>query len=134
MKEVSLGLVFILKEMFTLVEIVILVLTIIAQSLLRGRIPCVVDRVHSITTPGEVVDALVTEFGVTINPRRQDLIDACKEAKGEHTVPLIPIDELAARAHQMSGPMEPVAQGDRIIGVIEWRDGTVIDVVRELAK
>lgn len=109
-------------------------LTIIAQPLLRGRIPCVVDRVHSITTPGEVVDALVTEFGVTINPRRQDLIDACKEAKGEHTVPLIPIDELAARAHQMSGPMEPVAQGDRIIGVIEWRDGTVIDVVRELAK
>ena len=23
---------------------------------------------------------------------------------------------------------------DRIIGVVEWRDGTVIDVVRQLAK
>ncbi len=104
-------------------------LTIIAQPLLRGRIPCVVDRVHAITTPGEVVDALVTEFGVTINPRRVDLIDACKEA-GD--VPLVPIDELVAKAHAMSGPMEPVAQKDRIVGVIEWRDGTVIDVVRQL--
>ena len=78
---------------------------------------------------GEVVDALVTEFGVTINPRRTDLIDACKEAGG---VPLVPIDELVAKAHEMSGPMEPVAQKDRIVGVIEWRDGTVIDVVRQL--
>lgn len=109
-------------------------LTIIAQPLLRGRIPCVVDRVHAVTTPGEVIDALVTEFGVTINPRRQDLIDACREAKGKDAVPLVPIDELAERARAMSGRMEPVKQGDRIVGVIEWRDGTVIDVVRELAK
>lgn len=108
-------------------------LTIIAQPLLRGRIPCVVDRVHAVTTPGEVVDALVTEYGVTINPRRQDLIEACKEAKGNDAVPLVSIEELADRARRMSGEMEPVRQGDRIVGVIEWRDGTVIDVVRQLA-
>jgi citrate lyase subunit alpha/citrate CoA-transferase len=107
-------------------------LTIIAQPLLRGRIPCVVERVHTVTTPGEVIDALVTEFGVTINPLRQDLIDACKEQKGAGAVPLVPIDELAAKARGMSGPMAPVAQDDRIIGVVEWRDGTVIDVVRQL--
>jgi citrate lyase subunit alpha/citrate CoA-transferase len=107
-------------------------LTIIAQPLLRGRIPCVTDRVHSITTPGEVVDAIVTEFGVTIIPRRQDLIDACKEFGDRNALPLVPIDELRDRARKMSGPMEPVAQGGKIIGVIEWRDGTVIDVVRQL--
>ncbi|GHV56482.1 citrate lyase subunit alpha [Synergistales bacterium] len=107
-------------------------LTIIAQPLLRGRIPCVVDRVHAVTTPGEVVDALVTEFGVTINPRRTDLIDAFK-ASGARGVPLVPIDELAAKAKSLSGPMAPPRHGGRIIGVIEWRDGTVIDVIRELA-
>ena len=107
-------------------------LTIIAQPLLRGRIPCVVDRVHTITTPGEVIDALVTEFGVTINPLRQDLIDACKEQKGAGAVQLVPIDELAVKARNMSGPMAPVAEGERIIGVVEGRDGTVIDVVRQL--
>ncbi|MBL3593862.1 MAG: citrate lyase subunit alpha [Synergistaceae bacterium] len=106
-------------------------LTIITTPLLRGRIPCVVDDVYTVTTPGEVVDAIVTEFGVAINPLRQDLIDAAKDA-GD--VPLVTIDELAERAHKMSGPMEPVATKDRIIGVVEWRDGTVIDVVRQLDK
>ena len=107
-------------------------LTIIAQPLLRGRIPCVVDSVHTVTTPGEAIDALVTEFGVTINPRRRDLIDACGEAKGKNAVPLVPLDELAERAKRMSGPMSPLRQGDRIVGIVEWRDGTVIDVVRQI--
>ncbi|MDY3868969.1 MAG: citrate lyase subunit alpha [Pyramidobacter sp.] len=106
-------------------------LTIIAQPLLRGRIPCVTDRVFSVTTPGEVVDAVVTEYGVTINPRRSDLIDACCEVKG---VPLVPMDELADRAAAMTGAMDPVETEERIVGVIEWRDGTVIDVVRQLKK
>ena len=57
-------------------------LTIIAQPLLRGRIPCVTDRVYSVTTPGEVIDAIVTEYGITINPRRKDLLDAVGEVKG----------------------------------------------------
>ena len=41
---------------------------------------------------------------------------------------------LADKAAAMAGPMEPVETTDRIIGVVEWRDGTVIDVVRQLAK
>ncbi|WP_352425290.1 citrate lyase subunit alpha [Aminomonas paucivorans] len=106
-------------------------LTIIAQPLLRGRIPCVVDKVHSVTTPGEVVDAVVTEYGVTLNPRRTDLLEACQAAGN---VPLVSVDELVDRAHRMAGPMDPVAQEERIVGVIEWRDGTVIDVVRQLKQ
>jgi len=106
-------------------------LTIIAQPLLRGRIPCVTEKVYNITTPGEVIDAIVTEYGITINPRRKDLLDACAQVKG---LPVIPMDELAARARKMSGPTDPVSTTDRIIGVVEWRDGTVIDVVRQLNK
>lgn len=106
-------------------------LTIITTPLLRGRIPCVVDDVLTVTTPGEVVDAIVTEFGVAINPKRTDLIDAARKAGN---VPLVDMDDLVKRAAAMSGPMEPVATTDRIIGVVEWRDGTVLDVVRQLAK
>ncbi|MDR1965305.1 MAG: citrate lyase subunit alpha [Synergistaceae bacterium] len=109
-------------------------LTIIAQPLMRGRIPCVVDRVHTVTTPGEVVDALVTEFGVTINPQRKDLADACAEFAASRDIPLVPIDELAERARRMSGPMEPIRVSDRVVAVVEWRDGTVIDVIRQLEK
>lgn len=106
-------------------------LTIIAQPLLRGRIPCVVDKVLTVTTPGEVIDALVTEYGVTINPRRTDLIEACKEAGN---VPLVSIDELVDKAIEMTGRMDPVELEDRIVGIVEWRDGTVIDVIRQLKK
>jgi citrate lyase subunit alpha/citrate CoA-transferase len=106
-------------------------LTIIAQPLLRGRIPCVTDSVYSVTTPGEVVDAIVTEYGITVNPRRKDLLDACSAVKG---LPMVSMDELVERAHRMAGPTDPVDTEDRIVGVIEWRDGTVIDVVRQLKQ
>lgn len=106
-------------------------LTIIAQPLLRARIPCVTDSVYSVTTPGEVIDAVVTEYGVTVNPRRKDLLDACSSVTG---LPLVSMEELAARAKRMSGPANPVRATDRIAAVIEWRDGTVIDVVRQLEK
>ena len=106
-------------------------LTIIAQPLLRGRIPCVTDKVVTVTTPGEVVDAVVTEYGVTINPKRQDLIDACAAVKG---LPVVSMEELAARAAKMSGPTDDIKMTDKIVGVVEWRDGTVIDVVRGLKK
>ncbi|MDR2779637.1 MAG: citrate lyase subunit alpha [Synergistaceae bacterium] len=109
-------------------------LSIIAQPLLRGRIPCVVDRVHTITTPGEVIDAVVTEFGVTINPRRKDLLNAWSDFTYARDIPLVSIDELAERAGRMSGPMEPIRAADRVVAVVEWRDGTVIDTVRQLEK
>jgi len=104
-------------------------LTIIAQPLMRGRIPCVTESVHCVTTPGEVIDAVVTEYGITINPRRKDLLDACAAAGG---LPMIPMEELAFRAKKFSGSPDPVETEDRIVAVVEWRDGTVIDTVRQL--
>lgn len=32
---------------------------------------------------------------------------------------------------KICGPQKPVELNDRIIGIIEYRDGTVIDVVRQ---
>ncbi len=48
-------------------------LTIVVVPLVRGRIPCVVDRVLNVVTPGETVDVLVTERGIAVNPRRKDI-------------------------------------------------------------
>jgi len=106
-------------------------LTIITTPLLRGRLPSVVDSVYTVTTPGEVVDAVVTEFGVAINPKRQDLLDAIKPSKD---LPLVTIDELAEKAKKIAGEMAPIEYMERIIGVIEYRDGSVIDVVRQIKK
>jgi len=44
------------------------------------------------------------------------------------------MDELIEKAEEFTGRMSPVETEDRIIGVIDYRDGTVIDVVRQLKK
>jgi citrate lyase subunit alpha/citrate CoA-transferase len=106
-------------------------LTIIAQPLLRGRIPCLVESVHCVTTPGEVVDVLVTEYGVTINPRCPDLLE---QVKGVRDLPLVSMDELIDKASELSGTMDPLEQQDRVVAVVEWRDGSVLDVVRQLGR
>ncbi|MDR1731232.1 MAG: citrate lyase subunit alpha [Synergistaceae bacterium] len=104
-------------------------LTIVAQPLTRGRVPCVVENVHCVTTPGEAIDVLVTEYGATINPRRQDLLECIKEARD---VPVVSMDELIEKALRISGPMDPLETEERIVAVLEWRDGSVLDVIRQV--
>jgi citrate lyase subunit alpha/citrate CoA-transferase len=110
-------------------------LTIVAQPMMRKRVPCVVESVHCVTTPGETIDALATEYGVTINPRRQDLLDCVKSRGGERAaLPLVSMEELIEKALRMSGPMDLLEQEDRIVAVVEWRDGSVLDVVRQVGE
>ena len=103
-------------------------LTIITAPLLRGRIPVVVDEVVVISTPGETVDVLVTDHGIAVNPKRQGLIDRLKDAR----VPLKTIEELKDIAYDTSGKPQQPEFTDKIVALIEYRDGTLIDVLREL--
>lgn len=89
----------------------------------------VVDRVSTLTTPGETVDVLVTEEGVAVNPKREELRDRLLAA-GLTVVPIDQLRNLAARA--ASVPNQP-PNDRRIVAVVEYRDGTVIDVVRAVA-
>ena len=102
-------------------------MTIIVANLLRGRLPILLDKVLTVTTPGETVDVLVTEHGVAVNPRRNELALRLREAG----LPVRDVHELKALAEKMAGvPRTPVFDG-RIVGVVEYRDGTLIDVVRQ---
>jgi citrate lyase subunit alpha / citrate CoA-transferase len=102
-------------------------LAIVVAPLLRGRLPMVLDRVNTIVTPGETVDVIITERGIAINPKRTDLLDRLKETK----LPVLDIHELQDIAYKMSGKPEPVQAGDEVVAVIEYRDGSIIDVVRK---
>lgn len=104
-------------------------LSIIVAPLIRGRLATVVDRVLTVITPGESVDILVTDRGIAINPRRQDLIDHFQGSK----LPLYTIHELKERAEKVAGKPEPIKFDDRIVGLVEYRDGTIIDVIRKVA-
>ncbi len=105
-------------------------LTIITVPLYRYRVPVIREKVTTVTTPGEVVDAVVTEYGVAVNPKRDDIIEKLKGTK----IPLWDIQDLKNKAYSICGkPQEPKTTDD-IIAAILWRDGTIIDVVYKVKK
>jgi citrate lyase subunit alpha/citrate CoA-transferase len=103
-------------------------LSIIVAPSIRKRIPIVVDQVRTICTPGKNVDILVTERGISVNPNRTDLIKILSE-KG---IPIMPISKLKDAIHQLTGVPDELETGDNIVGIIEYRDGSVIDVIYDL--
>jgi citrate lyase subunit alpha/citrate CoA-transferase len=103
---------------------------IVPVPLFRDRIPVIVDRVTTLCGPGELIDVIITERGIAINPRRQDLIDAVR-GKG---LPLVTIEELKDIAEKICGKPEKADFDDRVVAAIKWVDGTVIDAVRKVKR
>ena len=100
-------------------------MTIIVAPLVRARLPVVVERCTTITTPGKTVDVLVTERGIAVNPGRTELIARLKEAR----LPLCSIEELRAMALNITGTPQKLVLGEKLVGIVEYRDGTVIDSI-----
>jgi citrate lyase subunit alpha/citrate CoA-transferase len=100
--------------------------TILALPSFRDRIPVIVDEVTTVTGPGELIDVVVTERGVAINPRRADLIDRLRGSD----LPVRTIEELRDEVQQIIGgaPVPPTL-GEQAVAVVKWVDGTVIDTV-----
>jgi citrate lyase subunit alpha/citrate CoA-transferase len=100
---------------------------LVTTRLNAGGFAKLTERVTTITTPGSTVDVLVTDEGIAVNPRRTDLIELL-QASG---IGLRTIGELKAIADERAVRPAPVrSDAGRIVAVVEYRDGTVIDVVR----
>ena len=78
--------------------------------------------------PGELIDVIVTERGIAINPERKDLL---KKVKGSG-LPIKTIRDLKEEAEQICGIPQKPQFTDKIVAAIKWVDGTVIDVVRQV--
>ncbi len=100
-------------------------LSIIVCPLLRGRIPCVVPHVTTLITPGKSVDVVVTEYGVAVNPGRPEVRERLIAA-GVHVVD---IHDLAAKAGSIIGTPDPLPFGDKVVGIVMNRDGSVLDKI-----
>ncbi len=101
---------------------------ILPLPLFRNRMPVVVDEVTTLCGPGELIDVIVTERGIAVNPLRTDLIEAIKNAG----LPLKSIQELKDEAEKICGKPDKPELTDEIIAGIKWVDGTLIDVVRKV--
>lgn len=104
-------------------------LALVTTRLNAGGYAKVVEQVTTVTTPGETVDAVVTDAGVAVNPKRDDLRDRLLAAG----LPVVPIDALREQAAQQADKVARRPPAGRVVAAVEYRDGTMIDVVREVS-
>lgn len=104
-------------------------MSLILAPLVRSRNPIVLDKVTTVCTPGEAVDVICTDYGIAVNPRRTDLIEKFEEAGLE----IVDIKDLQKKAEELTGKPEEIKFSDEVVAVLEYRDGSIIDVIRKEA-
>ena len=104
--------------------------TILPVPLFRDRIPVIRDEVTTICGPGELIDVIITERGIAINPLRKDLLKAMKDTN----LPIKTIKQLKDEAEQICGKPDKPKFTNEPVAVVKWVDGTVIDTIWKIAK
>ncbi len=100
-------------------------LCMIIAPMFRARLPIVTDRVTCISTPGEHVDVLVTQGGIAVNPRQEELKQRLLDAK----LPVVDIEKLKEKTEAITGKPQPIRTGDREVAHIFGREGNLQDVI-----
>lgn len=108
-------------------------ISIVCLPVVRGRTPSVTGRVFTCCTPGETVAAVVTEAGIALNPNHR-YYKELKEDLEKAGLKLVSITYLRELAESLTGIPKPIETTDRVVCIVEYRDGTVIDVIREIKK
>ncbi|MFX0125036.1 MAG: citrate lyase subunit alpha [Candidatus Hodarchaeota archaeon] len=94
---------------------------------LARKVPCLIDNVVTVSSPGDCIDVIVTDGGIAINPKRKKLKKRLKEAG----LNIRPIEELKEEALSLADPIEANLT-DHITTLIEYRDGTHLDVIYQV--
>ncbi len=98
---------------------------ILPVPLFRDRIPVIRDTVTTLCGPGELIDVVVTERGLAINPLRKDLIEKVKGSG----LPVRRLTELKEAAEKICGIPDKPEFSDHVVAVVKWVDGTLMDTV-----
>jgi citrate lyase subunit alpha/citrate CoA-transferase len=103
-------------------------LAVVVAPAMRGRLPIVRDAVTTVTTPGETVDVIVTERGICVAERHPDL----RRELLRRNLPVKDIRQFHEEITRITGQPRPVEFEDEVVALIEYRDGSIIDVVRRV--
>lgn len=107
--------------------------SIVTIPVIRGRTPSIVKKVFTTCTPGETVAVVVTEAGIALNPKHKNYQEL-KEDLEAAGLKLVTIEELQQLAESMTGVPKPIETGDKVVCMVEYRDGSVVDVIRQIKK
>ncbi len=108
-------------------------ISIAALPIVRGRTPSVVNKVFTICTPGETVAMVVTEAGIALNPRHKHY-EMLREDMEKTDLKIVSIESLRQLAESFTGKPKQIECTDKIVCIVEYRDGTVIDVIRQIKR
>lgn len=105
-------------------------LTVVVCPSFRGRLPIIKREVNTIVTPGETVDVVVTERGICVNPAKPELEKQLIKAG----LWVRKIADLEKEVREICGEPKTVEFTDRIVGLVEYRDGSIIDVIYQVKE
>ena len=108
-------------------------ISIVTLPVVRGRTPSIVPKVFTCCTPGTSVAMVVTEAGIALNPKHKRY-EELKEDLEKANIKLTTIEELCELAKSITGVPDPIETTDKVVAVVEYRDGTVIDVIKQIKR
>lgn len=108
-------------------------ISIVTLPVVRGRTPSIVKNVLTLCTPGETIAAVVTEAGIALNPKHPQYL-TLKEDLEVTSLNLVTIGELQQIAESVTGVPKPIEFEDKVVCIVEYRDGSVIDVIRQIKR
>lgn len=100
-------------------------LAMVIAPLFRARQPIITERVSCVSTPGRDIDVFVTQYGIAVNPKNEELRDRLIRAH----LPIVSIEELKAKAESLCGVPKALEHGDKIVAKVIGRDGEVQDLI-----
>lgn len=103
-------------------------LAMIIAPLVRARLPLVVDQISCVSTPGNTIDCLVTQYGIAVNPSQKELELRLKDAR----LPVLPIEELQRKAESLCGKPQAPTKDGRIVAKVRYRTGEIISEIKEV--
>lgn len=100
-------------------------LAMVIAPLFRARQPIITDRVNCVSTPGKDIDVLVTQYGIAVNPKNEELRDRLIRAH----MPVVSIEELKAKAESLCGVPKALEHGEMVVAKVIGRSGEVQDLI-----
>lgn len=105
-------------------------LSMIIAPMFRARLPIVTDRVTCISTPGKDIDVLVTQGGIAVNPKNDQL----RRRLVDSGLPVVDIHELKEKTERITGRPKALTKGDRVVAQVIDRSGKLQDTIFNVAK
>ena len=100
-------------------------LAMVIAPLFRARQPIITERVNCISTPGRDIDVFVTQYGIAVNPKNEELRDRLIRAH----MPIVSIEELKAKAESLCGVPKALEHGEKVVAKVIGRGGEVQDEI-----